>query len=255
MHLGQAGTDGLDNEAADEPQARNEGNAHSHHDRQRDGDFVRNPVGLQDIEDGGEGADGVGDVVRAVREREGGGGEDLHPREKKEGRAGQGLLLQGAGEDEDGHPDHGAYHAHDKEVLQRGEVNAGVLEALEEHHRGDDNSAQCCQQRDPVLQCAVRVNVLEILVEVVQISVVVGLEGLWVVIIFRGEGGITGHGVGVGNLLQLVHALEAGLVLLAQLSAANLDVAQTLVCGVVVDEDGSLNPPKQQVSGNTAKNW
>ena len=96
-------------------------------------------AGLEDVNNRSERANGIGNVVGTVGEGEGRSGKYLHPRKEKEGGLSQRLLLQGAGENEDGHPHHCADHAHDQQVLKDAEIESGVLETLEHHHGGDDD--------------------------------------------------------------------------------------------------------------------
>ena len=80
-------------------------------------------------------------------------------------------------------------------------------------------------------------DIIHVLVEVIQIAVVLRFQLIRIEVFFRHQGGVPGHGVGVANLLDLIEASKARLVLLAQLRATGLDFAQFSVCFLVVDQD------------------
>ena len=96
-------------------------------------------------------------------------------------------------------------------------------------------------------------DIIHVLVEVIQIAVILGFQLIRIKVFFCHQGGVAGHGVGVADLLDFIEASKARLVLLAQLRTTGLDIAQLLVCFLVVDQDGGLNPLKQDESGETAE--
>ena len=96
-------------------------------------------------------------------------------------------------------------------------------------------------------------DIIHVLVEVIQIAVILRFQLIRIKVFFCHQGGVPGHGVGVADLLDFIEASKPRLVLLAQLRAAGLDFAQLLVCFLVIDQDGGLNPLKQDESGETAK--
>src|SRR5699024_1588359 len=141
VDIGEVCPDGGDDLAADEPQPGDQGDAAGEHRGEGNGRLAVDAVGAQHVDDGGEGADGVGDVVGTVAECEGRSGEHLKPVEEDVGGPQLGLLAQDVVEDEDGQQHGDADNRQHEDSADGAHAHVEVLQALDQQHRGDDDRA------------------------------------------------------------------------------------------------------------------